>query len=67
MADIEEVNSFFGNQIEDIEFFYEPGYMSCPIEGCASDMKFVSKCKWNRHWEEKHVRHLLDGDLPCRV
>ncbi|KAK3107654.1 hypothetical protein FSP39_019247 [Pinctada imbricata] len=37
LADLEEVNQFLGQA--DIEFFYESGNMSCPIEGCNQDVK----------------------------
>ncbi|KAK3094765.1 hypothetical protein FSP39_005924 [Pinctada imbricata] len=57
LADLEEVNQFHGQA--EIEFFYESGDMSCPIEGCNQEVKYVSKWKWQRHWEERHVRQAV--------
>ena len=52
MADIEDISQVVGT--EEIEFYYNPGSMSCPIDGCKPDLRFYSKNKWTRHWEEKH-------------
>ena len=57
-VDMEEVAEN-GLEQQQIEFFYHPGLMSCPIEGCNPDLKFYSKGKWQRHWEEKHTQSLV--------
>ncbi|KAK3107274.1 hypothetical protein FSP39_010892 [Pinctada imbricata] len=55
MVDMEEVAEMIALEQQQIEFFYHPGLMSCPIDGCNPDLKFYSKGKWQRHWEEKHT------------
>ena len=42
--------------IHPIEFYFSPGgNMKCPVEEC-NQSKFASKGKFQRHWEEKHVK-----------
>ncbi|CAC5371139.1 unnamed protein product [Mytilus coruscus] len=42
--------------MQKIEFFFMTGgEIKCPIEGCTVG-RFTSKCKFTRHWTEKHVK-----------
>ena len=44
------------DSIEKIEFYFtRGGVMKCPIEGCTAG-RFTFKCKYARHWTEKHVQ-----------
>ncbi|CAC5381213.1 unnamed protein product [Mytilus coruscus] len=44
------------DSMEKIEFFFTTGGgMKCPIEGCTVG-RFTSKCKFIRHWTERHAK-----------
>ncbi|CAC5361866.1 unnamed protein product [Mytilus coruscus] len=44
------------DSIDKTEFFFMTGGgMKCPIEGCTVG-RFTPKCKFIRHWTERHVK-----------